>query len=178
MKIFRKTSTALALVLCAGAAWAGGQFTNQLPNAYQPFIGNETIPVDTNLPQGMMPQTVSAGIGVLRGWTGSMLQSTPLTGATITANVNTTMVEITPAGTLAALTFVFPGSATAGLAPIAQPQDGQEFNIFSTQVITAATLSVVTGSGQTINAGVTALAANTGVAYKYQASNSTWYRIR
>jgi len=54
-------------VLGASLALAGGQFTNQLPqqNTYGPLIGSETIPVDTNLPQGAQPQTISVPLAAV-----------------------------------------------------------------------------------------------------------------
>jgi len=58
-------ASALALVLGSGVAWAGGQFTGQLPSAYQPFTGNETLPLDTNLGQGAQPQTMSGTLAQL-----------------------------------------------------------------------------------------------------------------
>jgi len=58
-----------ALALIAGAAYAGGQFTNQLPaqSAYGPLQGTETIPVDTNLAAGAQPQTISVATSILSG---------------------------------------------------------------------------------------------------------------
>lgn len=55
------------------AAWAGGQFTNQLPAAstITPFTGNETLPLDTNFSQGRQPQTVSATMAEVGAYSGS-----------------------------------------------------------------------------------------------------------
>lgn len=41
----------------ATAALAGGMVTNQYPAATLPLTGNETIPADTNLSQGLNPQS-------------------------------------------------------------------------------------------------------------------------
>lgn len=71
-------ATALALVLGSGVAWAGGQFTSQLPAAYQPFAGNETLPLDTNLGQGAQPQTVSATLANIAGYVKSTSGAGPV----------------------------------------------------------------------------------------------------
>ena len=93
-------------------------------------------------------------------------QSSPLTGVTETlTGLWSTDVNLTPAGTIAANTVVFPTT----------PQNGQQVTIFTSQTITALTLTVTPA---TLVGGVTTLAANGSVAYQYQLSNTTWYRVR
>jgi hypothetical protein len=152
----------ISLALPAFAQSGQGLFPG-LP-AIGSYTGNERIPADTEYPNGANPQTgyltpFQLGFGALQ-------QSTPVTAFTITAVNPTSVIEITPAGTLATGTIVFP----------ANPVDRQELAIYSTQTQTALTLTP--SAGTTINAAVTALVANVGVAYKYNAATLVWYRIR
>jgi hypothetical protein len=95
-----------------------------------------------------------------------LVQVSPLTGATQTlTGTNNVALNLTPAGTIAADTVVFP----------AAPANGQEVSIFSSQIVSTLTLTVTPAS---IVGGVTTLAANASVGYRYQASNTTWYRNR
>jgi hypothetical protein len=48
---------ALTAMLFSGAAFASGLYTNGLTGATLPLTGNETIPADTNLTQGLNPET-------------------------------------------------------------------------------------------------------------------------
>lgn len=94
--------------------------------------------------------------------------STPLTGATVTASnakADETVI-ITPAGTIAALTFVFPSDTNSRI--------GQQITLQSSQIVTTLTL---TKGGQTITdpAG-TALAANVPQRWIKTAA-STWVRM-
>ena len=90
----------------------------------------------------------------------------PLTGTTITLPNDASMVSIRPAGTLAALTVVFPPG----------PVDGQTIRLFSTQILTALTLQV--SPGQTLNDGITTIAtAMTGAAWCFSSANATWDRV-
>lgn len=95
--------------------------------------------------------------------------STPVTTNTITARTtkaNETLY-IAPSGTLAALTVAFPSDANS--------QIGQTLTVFSTQIITALTVS---SAGLTIlGTALTALAATT--AYRFQkVAASTWIRLQ
>lgn len=94
--------------------------------------------------------------------------ATPLTGATVTASDSQSdeTVVITPAGTIAALTFVFPSNTNSRI--------GQQITLQSSQIVTTLTL---TKGGQTITdpAG-TALAANVPQRWIKTAA-STWVRI-
>jgi hypothetical protein len=73
---------------------------------------------------------------------------------------------LVPAGTIATFTVVFPAYA----------YDTQRINIFTSNIITALTLTP--GAGQTITGAVTTLAANASVSYAYSASGVTWNRVR
>ena len=72
---------------------------------------------------------------------------------------------MTPAGTLATLTVKMP----------ANPVDGQEVWISSTQVVT--TLTHQGNSGQTLNGALATVAVNGNGGWVYKLSSTTWYRI-
>lgn len=55
-----------ALALSAAAALAGGMVTNQYPAVTLPLTGNETLPADTNLSQGLNPQSEAITISQLK----------------------------------------------------------------------------------------------------------------
>jgi hypothetical protein len=191
--MFKKLSIGLAALLaCVGLAIAGGNF-NYWPivggAAYQcsnnngtqvctvpagPSIitGNEYIPADTNLPQGIAPQTIlftPANLGA-----GPYQYSAPLTGASVTILPQSRRLVIDPAGTIAALTVVFPAATLL--------VDGQMLGLCSTQVVTALTLTA--GTGSTILNGPTALAippatgAGTCYEWTYRLANTSWYRTQ
>lgn len=74
-------------------------------------------------------------------------------------------LSVEPTGTLATLTIVFPSYAN----------QGQRVSVFTTQIITA--LTITPGSGQTVNNTVTAMAALSGFTFAYAAATTTWYRV-
>src|SRR5882724_4524456 len=77
-----------------------------------------------------------------------LLQVTPATGATQTLSGQANIaLQLTPAGTIANDTVVFPSNA----------RQGQTVTIFSSAIIT--TLTLTAGSGQTIVGGVSTLGA-------------------
>lgn len=94
--------------------------------------------------------------------------TTPLTGATITADSLgfNQFHYITPAGTIAALTLTLP--------PLAGAFDGQIVTIFSTQIITA--LTIAAGSGTTLG-GTTLSAAAANTTYRFQLAGTVWVRL-
>jgi len=95
--------------------------------------------------------------------------STPLTGFSISFNAlgNNETVYLTPAGTLATGTIVFPTDATSAI--------GQTLTLVSTQTQTA--LTVTSTSLTLVGTAVTALTANTEVSWKKVAA-STWLRTK
>jgi len=90
---------------------------------------------------------------------------TPTAGTTITISDTTKYYVMTPAGLLATLTVKMP----------ANPIDGQEVVIASTQVVT--TLTHQANVGQTLNGALTTIAANGYGSWVYKLSTTTWYRI-
>jgi len=95
---------------------------------------------------------------------GNYVYQQPTTGTTLTATAFLAAYVIDPAGTLAALTVVMPATAN----------DGQFFEVGTTQTITV--LTVGPASGQSVIGGSLTLAANSGAGWRYRAANNTWYR--
>lgn len=97
------------------------------------------------------------------------LASAPVTTNTITADPNGSdqLYVITPAGTIAALTFVFPTDANSHL--------GQKITVVSHQVVTALTVS---SSSLTIRGtAVTALAVDTAIIWQ-KIGTAIWQRLQ
>lgn len=97
--------------------------------------------------------------------------TTPLTGATITATENGAdqVHYVTPAGTLATLTFLLPTSATA--------EDGQLITFQSSTIITALTVTAGTGTTTGGAAAIGTAGANTTYYWRYVASAAKWVRL-
>lgn len=137
------------------------------------LTGNETIPGDTNINAGSaQPQTVKFSMPILG--VGTLDYSAPLTGATVTALFTTRQIIVEPAGTIAALTVVFPAATVL--------VNGQRLGLCGTQIVT--TLTMTAGSGTTISAPATAMLVPvaTGAAscmeWIYRTANTTWYRVQ
>jgi hypothetical protein len=88
----------------------------------------------------------------------------PASGATLTAPAFLAAYVVDPAASLATLTVVTPPGAN----------DGQLFEISTTQTITSLTVSPA--SGQTVKGGSLMLTANGGIGWRYVAATNTWYR--
>lgn len=137
----------------------------------------QVIPVPSANPvgQGDLVQILKNGapsaqsVYAPAGGIGSMDQyvfNTPLTGFTLTGTNYTSLLYLTPAGTLATGTVTMP----------ALENDGQRFCIASSQTQTA--LTVTANTGQTIvGTAVTALVIGTQVCWVYRASTLSWYRV-
>lgn len=97
-----------------------------------------------------------------------VLPATPLTGATITApdTGNDVMLDLAPAGTIAALTVVIPTNANS--------HNGQRLVVFSTQIVTTLTLTL---GGQTVTNAPTTIAAN-GSFELVKAAPNLWRKVR
>lgn len=90
------------------------------------------------------------------------------TGFTVTlvSTSNNQWLIMSPLATYATGTITFP--------PIASLVDNQEIIIFSTQIVTALTIS---GNGATIAGSPGFITANGALRFKYNALASTWYRL-
>jgi hypothetical protein len=89
----------------------------------------------------------------------------PLTGFISTFTNSESNLQLSPAGTLA-WGYIY-------LAPA--PSDGAVECIFTTQILTGAT--IYANTGQTINGAVTSFSANARACYLYSLSNLTWDRM-
>jgi hypothetical protein len=91
--------------------------------------------------------------------------ATGFTVALVSTSNNQWLV-LSPTGPFAAGTITFP--------PIASVVDNQEILIYSTQVVTALTIS---GNGATVAGAPASISANGAARFKYNALGSVWYRI-
>ena len=127
------------------------------------LLGNELVQVQSQVNNtAAIAYTTTANLRDGRMW----VYNVPLTGFTITMTVSQSAVSLNPAGTLATGTIVLPPTTF----------DGKVVSIFTTQTITALTIS--TSNGATFApAVVTTLAAGTSVSYVYSLAGSVWHRI-
>ena len=142
---------------------------NSYPAPSFPLSGSEQLVLAqaTGNPQAPY-STNTVTVAQLMGGAAGYAYAQPTSGGTVVALAATATLLLDPAGALAALTVDLP-SAT---------QDGQTFQVSTTQTITALTASPASGSGQTVSGGALTLTANGGVAWLYRAANTTWYRTR
>jgi len=135
-------------------------------------IGN--IILQSTVAKGQAPTLTLNASATLVNWTrplGGAIDyvnaSAPLTGASLGANANgqNEVQYIAPAGTIAALTYVFPTDANSRV--------GQSITLFSTHIVTALT---ITSAGLTlIGTALTAMAANTPYTWR-KVATATWIR--
>lgn len=143
--------------------------TNTVPAGPTTLTGAETYPADTNLTQGIPPQTVR--IPTVMAASGAYATSVPLTGTTINVGTGISNYLANPSGTIAALTVVLPQS----------PIDGQIFRFATSSTISTISFSggasgaAVDNSSTTLT--VTTAPASMGVAFIYKASANSWYRM-
>jgi hypothetical protein len=149
------------LALLAAAVLGGGYAIAQ--NAGQTlltFLGSELIQV-------YPPNTAAiayTSVASLRDGR-QYLYNIPVTGFTITLTPLQSAVSLNPAGTLATGAIVFPPTLV----------DGKVVTLFSSQTITA--LTITTSNGATfVPAVVTTLAAGVPIGYVYQAVGNVWHR--
>ena len=131
--------------------------TVNVPAGPTTLPGTAIIPADTGLSQGQSPQTVAVPAALVGA---SSIQASPLTGTTINAD-GVAKVMLTPAGTIAALTITMPVT----------PANGQTFAVYSTQTVTALTLTP--GPGTTIPS-VTTVGSGSPVKLIYNSGSKAW----
>jgi hypothetical protein len=150
-----------ALLLAAIGGYAFSQNANQVINT---LLGNELVQIQsaTNSTAAISYTTV-ANLRDGRQW----LYNVPVTSFTITMSVAQSVVSLNPAGTLAAGTIVMPATGF----------DGKTVTLFSTQTISALTLST-TNSATFVPAAITTLTANTPISYVYDLANNQWHRFQ
>lgn len=197
-----KKSLLAGMFLIAGISLANAQAFSQYPtvnvpadtqclstgnngvcNQYRPvgptaITGDETIPADTNLSNGTNPQTVNVPITAIGG--GKLTVTTPLTGDTITVDVETRQLIVTPAGTIAALTVNLPAASSTRV-------NGARFGLCGTQIVTALTMGAGTGNtfGSTVTSQAMLVPVVTGAAScmewvysKTSATAGVYYRVQ
>lgn len=157
---FRPYVLALSLAIGAVMGVAFSQTTRPIITA---LVGNEFVQVESQVNNTTaITYTTVASLRDGRMY----VYNVPVTGFTITMTVLQSALSLNPAGTLATGTIVLPPTAT----------DGKYVTLFSSQTITALTLS--TSNGAAITNPVTTLAANGPVVgYIYSLSANAWRRI-
>lgn len=95
----------------------------------------------------------------------SLQYTTPATGTTITSTAGIKQVVANPAGTLLALTVIFPAS----------PVNGQTFGLAISQIITTLTLN--TSDGSTIDGSITTSSVNSNGGWVYSSVANIWFKI-
>ncbi|HVB17248.1 MAG TPA: hypothetical protein VNF04_11975 [Stellaceae bacterium] len=108
---------------------------------------------------------VALGGWPLRAIGANYAHQTPTSGATLTAAAHLGAYILEPVATLASLTIVMPSA----------PNDGDVFEVATTQTITALTINPAAGQS-VMGGGPLTLAADGGAAWRYRAANTTWYR--
>lgn len=138
-------------------------------------LAQSSNPLMLSIGQADQVQIIPGGVGSARsqygnaGWVGGLEQysyQVPLTGFAITVPNHTSVMMINPAGTL----------ATGAFTMEPNPSDGQRVCFISTQTQTAVTFAANTGQTLGGTAGLTAMAANSQLCYRYIGVTATWYR--
>lgn len=187
---------AVALIGAVGIAYAGGAFNgfpivgdpgsdiclsygnNSVCNQYSPagptnVNPQSTFPADTNIPNVGGTGAGSATVNIPAGMTGAtVLDNAPLTGASITVPTGTAKLILNPAGTIAALTVLLPAPTTTISGNVWSLNDGQEFFIYSSQTVTA--LTVTPYSGTTLTPTITTVTAAAPVKLIYNKAALAW----
>lgn len=169
---FSKWPVVAGAAYCALFAGDGTTCAANVPAGPTALTGSERIPADTKLANGASPQTVLIPPAVLNA--GPTQYSVPVTTNSITILPSTRQVIVEPAGTIAALTLVFP--AASGLF------EGQRVGFCTTQIIT--TLTITDGTGATVQNKPTAMlvpvatGAASCVEWVYVAAQTKWYRTQ
>lgn len=154
-------TTGAVLTTCNGPA---------IPAGPTIVTGNELVPADTGLTQGLNPATVRVPM--------ASLNALPITVTTVSATAPTTVAANNSGGVCyVSTTTITSATITLPVAPI----DGQQYAVCSSNTIT--TLSVAAGSGSTLAATTpTVLTASTtapqGYRWLYQLSSKKWVRLQ
>ncbi|HEX5508938.1 MAG TPA: hypothetical protein VFX37_10585 [Pseudolabrys sp.] len=158
----------------AGVPGTSGVCNNTVPAGPSALTGTEFVPADTAYAQGQPPQTVKVPASLFA--TGAIQVVTSNTSVTI-ANGISTLVSNQSTATIASITL--PSAPMNNqVVTIANAGSGV---LTITAINAASGQSIVQGAApaslgvQTNNAAAAVLSS---VAYEYQASNTTWYRIR
>lgn len=166
MKISNYVRAAVtALVIAVTACVAVGINRGIAQNAGQYLF----TPTGKELIQVIPPNTAAiayTSISSLRD--GRMwVYNVPITGFTLTLTVDQSVTSLNPAGTLASGTIVFPATGV----------DGKSVSIWSSQTITALTLSTTNGA-TFVPAAPTTIAAAAQLEFVYDLANNQWHRFQ
>lgn len=145
------------------------QFSAAGPTSVSPLA---TFPADTNVAgsgSSLNPSTINVPVG-LTGAT--VLDAAPLTAASITVPTGTAKLILNPAGTIAALTVLLPAPSTTISGNVYSLNDGQEFFIYSSQTVTA--LTVTPFSGTTLTPTITTVGVAAPVKLIYNKAALAW----
>lgn len=136
--------------------------------------GNDSVPIyseslgaNVRVPVSALATALASSLVSIDG-TG-VQRAAPSTGTEVAVAVPTEaerLVMLTPAGALATLTVRFPAAVDTS--------DGYRVRVFTTAGIAALTL---TSTGATFLGGITTLAADTGVLYRYDGVLSAWVKL-
>lgn len=188
MKLRHLAVAGIAVAIVSTAAYAGGLFQNlpvlgyaasqlcslyagdgvtcveQTPAGPATFNGSELVPADTLLGSGNQPQTIRLPIEVLGN--GPMTDVTSVgTSQTIPANTPWYFLDGAQGS---ALTVTMPAAPTEGY-----------IQRVVCEAATVGTLTVAANTNQTLKGNPNAACvAGVGYAWRYQASNTTWYRFQ
>jgi len=176
MKNFRflLLAGALALASLCGIAYAGGLYTNGFPVAGTvpntlPLTGNELIPADTQLPNGLSPQTEAISTSQLAAMTGNnasravnaATSSVTVTAAQLVGTGGYHILDMT--GTLGGAGVLTTPTAAAIIAQLPNAQNTASFMVriinetaaTNAWTLTAGTNVTVTGTATIVAAGYT-----------------------
>lgn len=170
---------ALGVGLAIGAVQAAGLFQGLPTTTANTQTGNETLPVDTNLTQGLNPASELFSLAQLNLLPYSLMvlnASSTNTIGTISPNIGTVIFDST--GTITRVDLSLPVT----------PLDGYVLRLATDVNITTLTVGA-SGAGQTVkNAPTTLLSPDTGttgtvagpraVMYLWRLANTTWYRLQ
>lgn len=151
---------------------SGQVCTTTTPAGPSIVTGNETVPADTNLQQGLNPATVQIPMASFNALPLAYVALGPTASAlTTTATSIQGGFIITAAATL---------TPTIGIVLPPSPIDGQQFRLTANQTIN--TLNIVGSGSATVSNTPVSLTPSTtapfGYAFRYRASNTNWYRTQ
>jgi hypothetical protein len=161
---------------CAGNVTAGVPGTtatcsSTVPAGPTAITGNETIPADTNLQQGLNPASVQIPLRAINAAPISYNLCAAAACGSFTVGTNKGGVLLSYSTTIDSATVVTPAS----------PMDGQRFSIAADHTITSLTVTANTGSTLSVTTPTVLTASTTapqGYEFMYVASTAKWYRVR
>lgn len=148
--------------------------TTTTPAGPTAITGNETVPADSNLLQGLNPATIQIPMSALGAgpFTYTTLGPATATNALTARSIDGGIIIIGSAA-LSPTTITLPPS----------PIDGQQFRLSATQTIASLTVNGATGA--TVSNSPTALTTSAttdyGYGFRYRATTATtgvWYRVQ